>query len=153
MTEPRVTIVIVPEHVSVIDHFVPRTVAELLRPRVRKRPWALPNSLRRCLRAADPPFGTRVLHELNPPPLIESWVSGFLRPWVKRNWPPLKLPDWNLVIAGLVEAAESRFTVPFEVSRIDPTGTCAAPLSGTKPAAAPVSPSAFALPAEVPFGS
>src|SRR5690349_5703883 len=38
-TAPRMTLVTVPAHVSRVDQIVPRTVATLLRPRVRKRPW------------------------------------------------------------------------------------------------------------------
>ena len=54
-----VTAVSVPAQVSVIVHFVPRTVAELLRPRVLNLPRALPNSFRLRFRAAEPPRGTQ----------------------------------------------------------------------------------------------
>src|SRR5919206_516839 len=92
-TRPDLTFVSVPLHVSVIDHFVPRTVAELLRPRVRKRPRALPNSLRPRLRAA-PPLGIRPAlgHLPRLPPFIVSVVSGFFCPWVILKTPLLKLP-------------------------------------------------------------
>ena len=64
-------------------HFVPRTVADEFRPRVRKWPLTLENSVRRRFAAARapgfaaPPFGSFVLHPPRPPPFIESVVSGF----------------------------------------------------------------------------
>src|SRR3954452_19564463 len=80
-TEPLFTLVLVPLQVSVIVHCVPRTVAALLRPRERKRPRTLLNSVRRRLRAAvvgfaDPPRGS-FEHALRPPPVIDTVVSGF----------------------------------------------------------------------------
>src|SRR5215208_4575961 len=66
LTVPCLTEVVVPAQVSLVSHWVPRTVAELFRPRVRKRPLPLPNRLRLRLRATAiflvPPFGTFVLH-------------------------------------------------------------------------------------------
>src|SRR5438309_486814 len=114
-------------------HLVPRTVALELRPRVRKWPWALPNSLRRRTLAAEPPRGTRLLHDDRPPPCIESCVSGFFRDCESRNVPPLKLPAWNFDTPGFFEAEDSRFTVPCEVSSVDPIGIVLACVSLTKP--------------------
>ncbi len=43
-TLPRLTLVSVPSQRSIVSQIVPRTVAELLRPRVRKRPFAFARS-------------------------------------------------------------------------------------------------------------
>ena len=51
-TLPRETLVSVPSQRSVIFHLVPRTVADELRPRVRKRPRVFARS-RRILREAE----------------------------------------------------------------------------------------------------
>src|SRR3954447_21878322 len=98
-TAPRVTVVSVPAHVSVMDHFVPRTVASLLRPRDRKWPCTLENSERLFFRAAvvclgAPPRGTLVEQLFRPPPVIDTVVSGFLRACRNLNWPLLKWPVW-----------------------------------------------------------
>src|SRR3954464_8681817 len=83
-TDPCSTVVFVPEHVSVTRHFVPRTVAELLRLRVRKRPSTDEKSVRRRVRAAAagcfaaPPFGSFALQAFRPPPTIDSVVRRFL---------------------------------------------------------------------------
>src|SRR3954469_8171744 len=97
-TEPCSTVVFVPEHVSVTRHFVPRTVAELWRPRVRKRPFTDENSVRRRVRAAPadafgaPPFGTFALHALSPAPTIDSVVRRFLLVCCTWNCPSLNDP-------------------------------------------------------------
>src|SRR4051794_11340616 len=83
-TVPVLTCVRVPLHESVILNLVPRTVAALLRPRTLKWPFTLLNRLRRLrFRAAasfgDPPGGS-FPHDASPPPVIDSVVSGFLRP-------------------------------------------------------------------------
>src|SRR3954454_7458991 len=84
VTVPRLTLVRVPAHVSFIVKAVPRTVAELWRPRVRKRPFTLLKSERLRFFAAArafgaPPGGTLVGHEPSLPPVIEIVVSGFFR--------------------------------------------------------------------------
>src|SRR4051794_41225964 len=90
-TVPSLTVVFVPAQVSVIVHFVPRTVADELRPRVRKRPFTLENSERpRFFRFAEPPAGTRRPHAPSPPPLIEIVVREFLR-----GCPTVKTPPPN----------------------------------------------------------
>src|SRR4051794_32926308 len=94
-TVPRVTVVRVPAHVSVVVHFVPRAVASLLRPRDRKWPCTLGNSDRLFFRAAlaclgAPPRGAFVEQLLRPPPVIDTVVSGFLRACRNLNWPLLK---------------------------------------------------------------
>src|SRR3954468_720850 len=103
-TVPAFTLVVVAAQVSFWTHVVPRTVAELLRPRVRKRPLPLPKSVRWRLRATTilrvPPFGTFVLHL----PRLSfgiSEVSGLLPAW--RTWKrlPRKLAAWNAELFGV----------------------------------------------------
>src|SRR4051794_3672558 len=80
-TVPLFTVVVVVLQVSFWTHVVPRTVAELLRPRVRNRPFPLPKSVRLRLRATTtlraPPRGTFDLH-LPRLSLAISEVSGLL---------------------------------------------------------------------------
>ena len=113
----------------------------------------MPNSLRRRVFAAEPPRGTRVLHDDSPPPCIDSCVSGFFVDCDSRKVPPLKLPAWNFDTPGFFDADDSRFTVPREVSSVDPIGIDFACVSLTKPDPAPRSPSCRARNADVPFGS
>jgi len=88
-TDPCVTRVIVPRHVSVTTHLVPRTVAELNLPVVRNAPLPSPHSLRVFFFAAAAPaellaFGHRASASASPRSVI-----GFA-PWV---WPTLKMPS------------------------------------------------------------
>jgi hypothetical protein len=94
LTDPVLTVVRVPVHVSVMVHEVPRAVAELLRPRVRKLPFTLLNSARRRLRFAAPtlgePPGGSFEQALSPAPVIETVVSGFFVLCPTVNRPRLK---------------------------------------------------------------
>src|SRR4051812_19577073 len=102
---------------------VPRTVAALLRPRVRKRPLTSLNRVRRRFRAAatglaEPPCGSRE-QALRPAPVMESVVSGFFFVWVNLKMPLLKLPN---CVAPLLFFAVVSLTMPFVVSIVDPIG-------------------------------
>src|SRR4051794_33570144 len=92
-TTPAVTLVSVPEQLSCVSHVVPRTVAELYWPLVRKAPDPLPHSLRVLTRfffaaAAAWPFALGVAH-VGLAPASVSVVSG-CAPLV---WPTLKMPS------------------------------------------------------------
>lgn len=85
-TLPRRTFVMVPSQRSETVQSVPRTVAELWRPRVRKRPLARPRRrriVRRAARREDRervdrrPALLRLAHERKLAPLSRSPVSPF----------------------------------------------------------------------------
>src|SRR3954462_9980551 len=109
----------VPSQVSSVTHFVPRTVAELLRPRVRKRPCAWPKRrlLMRLAACALCCFGA---HALKSPPASLRSVSGFL-PFVcvsmKAPWE--KVPNCVFPPPFVVTI----FTVPWVVSIFAPIRT------------------------------
>jgi hypothetical protein len=72
-TAPRATRVIVRSRRSSVNHFVPRTVAELSCPRIRKRPLPSPHSWRvRFLAAA---LARRARGQLSVSASV-SWVTG-----------------------------------------------------------------------------
>src|ERR671925_364088 len=96
-TRPRWTLVSVPSQRSAIVHFVPRTVAELVRPLVRKRPRALARRrlivarLSEALARFPPPARQREKLE----PFNTRSVSPFalrLRDWRTWNSPLRNLP-------------------------------------------------------------
>jgi hypothetical protein len=80
---------------SSVVQLVPRTVALELRPRVRKRPWALPNSRRRLF--AAPVTGlfalAAVAHPLKSPPVSFRSVRPSLC-WLTTNAPFENTPLW-----------------------------------------------------------
>ena len=83
------------------SQMVPRTVAELFRPVVRKRPFALPRRRRIARRLsaalAPAPAVPRCLQRLKLPPLSRRSVSPLaarLRDWSTWNTPFEKRPSW-----------------------------------------------------------
>src|SRR5215210_7461787 len=135
-TRPRLTFVSVPSQRSVVSQTVPRTVAELLRPRVRKRPRALERNRRivrrdSCAADAERPL-PRARQRRKLEPFRRSSVSPLAlrrRDWTAWNSPREKLPD--CVFPAVFTAAVSR-TVPRRVFRNDPTGTSVASSRGMK---------------------
>src|SRR3954451_10438590 len=110
--------------VCFVSHFVPRTVAVLWRPRVRKRPFTELNSwrlgrLRFALPPAAPAF---TLHERLKSPPPASFIS--VRPllfllfdWRIVNWPCEKVPD---CVAPAPFVANESPTVPCVASMVEP---------------------------------
>src|SRR4051812_22786159 len=126
-TLPLITRVVVPEQLSLTRYCVPRTVAVELRPRVRKRPFTFENSLREGRRraavaSADPARARGLLQSRLkfPPPIITAVVSGDAFDCLVRNTPLLKLPF--CVTVPPLFAAIVMLDVPFDASRIEPTG-------------------------------
>ena len=100
-TFPRFTVVSVPSQRSATVQIVPRTVATLLRPLVRKRPLAFPRSLRtvrllrRRLEAVARLPRRRTVQRLKLEPLRRSSVRPlcfFLRDWRVWKRPSKKSP-------------------------------------------------------------
>ena len=98
-TLPSVTLVSVPSQRSVVTHFVPRTVATLSRPWVRKREClSLPHRRRTTRRLPPDSWATtetpaRVPQRSKPPP--RRWRSVMpllLRPWRIWKTPPQNVP-------------------------------------------------------------
>ena len=130
-TEPSVTRVSVPSQRSSVSHRVPRTVATLSAPWVRKRPLlSLPHRLRLRFLAtllADarfgaeqrPGFGPLRYRSVMPLPVLDCLTS-------KR--PPLNVPVCE---CPRVSSALTSVTEPFVVSSSDPVGTLTLPVSGT----------------------
>jgi hypothetical protein len=85
---PRTTRVSVPSHRSTVTHFVPRTVAELKRPRVRKRPLLTPQR-RRLRRAAVSATELAEAPHWSFGPVSLSVVNGLSPP----VWPTLNTPS------------------------------------------------------------
>src|SRR3954469_16153625 len=87
---------VVPSQRSSVSHSVPRTVAELLRPRVRKWPCARPK--RRRWRTAAPWIGlggpAAALHTPEPGPVSVRSVRPSLLRWDTLNAPCEKTPLW-----------------------------------------------------------
>src|SRR3954451_14460471 len=132
-TAPSVTVVRVPAQVSVVTHLVPRTVATLLRPCVRKRPrLSEPQSLRRFV----------VTAAARPPPLREPHCGAGPRrsmsvtPPAVALWRTRKTPPWNRAVWGLPPgSAVVSATSPARVSTTAPDGTVAPAPRTTKPLA------------------
>ena len=122
-TTPRVTRVSVPSQRSTTCQIVPRTVAELLRPRARKRPLPLPHSLRTvrvaAVRATAPRAVARGQRLKSPPTRRSSVTIVAAGAWVTANLPPEKSA---VCVAPAEVAAAVSVSVPFVVSTTLPVG-------------------------------
>src|SRR5215207_9811831 len=129
MTTPRRTLVRVPSQRSMVSQIVPRTVAALYRPRVRKRPLALERRRRIASRlsAADARLLVLRAHGRKLAPFSGRSVSP-LRNWSAWKTPAEKMPvkNWPFLVEALV-----RLTDPLRVSRYEPTGSWRAAVRGT----------------------
>src|SRR5690242_6617788 len=135
-TDPERTVVRVPRHVSVVTQNVPRTVATLFFPCVRKRP---PLSRPQSWRLGGLRLATAAARAL--PPAELQLTAGPRRkmsvmPPDFTDWRTSKTPLWNVAVCVRppVRAVVSAI-VPDRVSSTAPTGIAAPAVSVVKPAA------------------
>src|SRR5436190_210510 len=116
LTTPLTTLVSVPAQESWTSHSVPRTVAALYWPRVRKEPEPEPHSLRVL----------GFLAAARAPPLFGHFASAWLsvRSVVFLPSVSLKMPSKNVAVCGLPPGLSSavRMILPFVTSISEPVG-------------------------------